>query len=135
MSVLNCTEITNKIQDVFCHTNIYYSVLVYNETLITEDEIQTLCGYLRDQDVPLFIMTDSCLNIQEQKVIEIASQYRMFVLPHSMFSLWVGMQGWKKVIEDVSIVFGLPCDISYDIQKTLEEQEVKTSNDLCLIPL
>lgn len=131
MSVLNRTEITKKIQDVFCKANIYYSVLVYNETLVTEDEIHALCDDLRFQDVPLLTLRE----IQEQEVSEIVSQYRMFVMPKCMFSSWVSMQGWNKVVEDVSIVFCLPCDASYDVQKTLEEQKIKTSDHLCLIPL
>jgi hypothetical protein len=134
MTIFNCAEISSNIQDIFCKTNIYYSLLVYNETLVTNEEIQTLCEDLRGQDLPLFIINESCGEIQEQEVNEIVSQYRMFVIPQYMFCSWVNMQGWCKVIEDVSIVFCL-FDSSYDVQRTLDDLQLKTSDDLCLIPL
>lgn len=130
MSILNRADITSKIQDVFCKANIYYSVLVYNNNIITEKDIQALCDDLRVQDIPLYIIDESYSEIQEHEVANIATQYRMFVIPQNMFGSWVTMQGWNKLIEDVSIIFCLPCDISYDVQKT-----TKTSDNLCLIPL
>jgi hypothetical protein len=141
MTILNCAEISSKIQDIFCKTNIYYSLLVYDNNVVTENEILTLCNYLRGQDVPLFLINPSCGEIQEQEqeqdqdVNKIASQYRMFVVPQHMFSSWVNRQGWSKVIEDVSIVFCLSDLCFCDVQRTLDEQKIKTSNDLCLIPL
>lgn len=135
MTYFNCADTSSKIQDVFCTTNIYYSVLVYNETVVTNEEIQTLCEDLRDQDIPLFMINESCEDIEEQEMNKIVSQYRMFIVPQYMFCSWVNMQGWCKVIEDVSIVFCVPCDVSYNVQKTLDELKIKTSDDLCLIPL
>ena len=100
---MELVRISDFIQNIYTSINIYHSILLYN--IKDEDCVKQLCDTLLYSDMPLFFLSSSHEVIDINILHFIENNYRMLVMPISIFEKILRLK--KNNISNISVIFAI----------------------------